>query len=84
MYNYCSRYCNEGPEGGVSIPFPSQTILKIPVPIIRNSSVSDENINPILIFFQRLQIPVPVTQIPFSQPKIKQISAPILPLHDPL
>ena len=29
------------------------------------------------------QIPVPVTPIPFSQPKNRPIPAPILPLHDP-
>ena len=75
----------KGGGGGVSIPFSSQIFLKIPVSIIRNPSVSDENINPIPICycFRGLQIPVPVTEIPFSQPKIKQIPAPILPLHDP-
>ena len=31
----------EGPEGVASIPFLSQIFLKIPVPIIRNPSVSD-------------------------------------------
>ena len=42
-----------GPWSEVLIPFPSQIFLKIPfpVPIIRNPSVSDENINPIPIFY---------------------------------
>ena len=30
---------------------PSKIFLKIPVPIIRNPIVSDENINPIPIFY---------------------------------
>ena len=40
-----------GGGGGVSIPFPSRIALKIPIPIIRNPSVSDENINPILSLY---------------------------------
>ena len=45
-------------------------------------------LNPILIFKDFIpipsgQIPVPVTPIPFSQPKNRPIPAPILPLYDP-
>ena len=40
----------EGPEAAVSIPFPSQIFLKIPVSFIRNPSVSDENINSVPFF----------------------------------
>ena len=43
-----------------------------PIPILRTSFPIPSG-----------QIPVPVTPVPFSQPKNRPIPAPILPLHDP-
>ena len=78
-------YLLEGPEGGYKSHFPSPNFAQIPFPS--------------LLFFQILKIPVPVpsvipipsdqipvsvTQIPFSQWKCAQIPVPILPLQDPL
>ena len=51
----------------------STGIISIPFPSLRTSFPIPSG-----------QIPVPVTPIPFSQPKNGPIPAPILPLHDPL
>ena len=76
----------EGREGGLPIPFPSHHFFPNPTNQCPDPTdmLTKHQSHSHFGFFFLTQIPVPATEIPFSQYKNRLIPVPILPLHDPL
>ena len=82
---HCGMYTYEGREGGLPIPFPSHHFFPNPTNQCPDPTdmLTKHQSHSHFGFFFLIQIPVPATEIPFSQCKNRLIPVPILPLHDP-